>query len=164
LPQGLNNGGPKVGGRQNNGGTPNNNGSSSNNTIASGSATPLDLEGLIAGGGVFVTIDGTQYLAGINSFVSCTDINCDSDYGDISGCVSVSSYASWINEQISGYASSVSTSSKKTKLSLTGVRDYSTRTLTLNDAIVAPEPSALCLLGIAGMAFGVWVGWKREKK
>ena len=183
----INNGGPnKNGGPINNGGQNNNSGkgnnggnsnnggnnsSSSNNTITSGSATPLELEGLIAGGdsggGVFATVNGSQYLVGINSFVSYTDGSSDSDYGDISGCVSVSSYASWINGIISDSSTSTTslTSTSTTKaLSFKGVRDYSANALMLTDTAIVPEPSVFCLLGTALAAFGVWRRCRRARR
>ncbi len=67
-----------------------------------GSATPLDYEGIIAGGdsggGVFVEIGGLAYLAGINSFGMATfpDRDIDSDYGELSGATSVSPYLDWV--------------------------------------------------------------------
>jgi hypothetical protein len=65
-----------------------------------GTKTQLSLEGLAApgdsGGGVFVAVGGTEYLAGVNSFLTSLDGDIDSSYGDISGCTSVSPYLSWI--------------------------------------------------------------------
>jgi hypothetical protein len=65
-----------------------------------GNATPLSLEGLIAlgdsGGGMFVTIGGATYLAGVNSVLLAPDGTFDASYGDLSGCVGVPSYVGWI--------------------------------------------------------------------
>ena len=71
-------------------------------TTGLSTSTPLEYEGLIApgdsGGGVFVTIDGITYLAGVNSFGTASDGEIDSDYGDYSGCVSVCDFIDWLTE------------------------------------------------------------------
>lgn len=71
----------------------------------SGSSTQLALEYLIApgdsGGGLFINVDGTDYLAGVHSFYGATGLNGDTvtngDYGDIQGSTRVSSYVDWIS-------------------------------------------------------------------
>ena len=73
---------------------------------AFGSATPLNLELLIApgdsGGGVFLDVADTMQLAGINSFIAWNDEAGDSDYGDISGHTRVSAFNKWIDGVIGG--------------------------------------------------------------
>jgi len=67
-----------------------------------GSTTPLDYEGLIAGGdsggGAFVTIDGITYLAGVHSFGMAIfpDRNVNSNYGELCGSTSVPAFLDWI--------------------------------------------------------------------
>ncbi len=69
-----------------------------------GDSTPLGLEGLIcsgdSGGGVFVTINGTKYLVGVNSFGSVSDNRYYSTYGNYSGAVSVCDFKDWITTTI----------------------------------------------------------------
>ena len=70
-----------------------------------GSAIPLEHEYLIAsgdsGGGVFIEIDGTCMLAGVNSFGwGRLDGDPDSDYGDVSGHTRVTEFNSWIDSVI----------------------------------------------------------------
>lgn len=61
---------------------------------------PTALEFLIAhgdsGGGLFIN----EELAGIHSFVSTSDGNANSDYGDESGHTRISKYKGWIEENI----------------------------------------------------------------
>lgn len=72
----------------------------------SGSATPLDLEYLIApgdsGGGLFMDFGLGSVLAGVHSFIASLDGTTNADYGDISGSIKVSAYASWIMDTMSG--------------------------------------------------------------
>lgn len=67
---------------------------------AFGDPTPLALEGAVApgdsGGGVFLDIGGTTYLAGVISFIAATDGSANSDYGDLSGFGRISAVAPWI--------------------------------------------------------------------
>ncbi len=67
---------------------------------AFGVSLSLDLEGCVApgdsGGGVFLTIDSQEYLAGVISFVAGTDGNGNADYGDVSGFARVSAFTPWI--------------------------------------------------------------------
>lgn len=74
-------------------------GQAADNTL--GGASPLALEYLIApgdsGGGLFVNVDGTDYLAGVHSFIASTDGLTNSDYGDIQGSTRISSYLDWID-------------------------------------------------------------------
>ncbi|MEN6449060.1 MAG: trypsin-like serine protease [Thermoguttaceae bacterium] len=101
-----------------------------------GQSTALDLEGCVApgdsGGGVFVTLNGMTYLAGVNSLLSCDDGSLNASYGDYSVCVSVADYAGWI-------AGVVDSSSPK------GIA-----------AVATPEPSTFCLLAVGGLVVGVW--------
>ncbi|MEN6406744.1 MAG: trypsin-like serine protease [Thermoguttaceae bacterium] len=112
-----------------------------NNTLfgVGSSATPLSLEGLIAGGdsggGVFTTMNGTEYLVGVNSYCLANDRVANSDYGDISGCVSVCDYIDWIE-------------------SITGLSPTMT---------AAPESSTLGLLMAACLSLGVWRRFRRRK-
>ncbi len=153
--KGGGNPGKNTGGGNNNNNNGNNS-SSNNNTISSGNATPLALEGLIAGGdsggGDFVTIDGVNYLVGVNSFVSASDGKVDSDYGDISGVVSVSDYVDWI-EQITGISLSSTSSSSKTSSASVAKGGLLT---SATSAEAVPEPSTLCVLMMTGMALVLW--------
>ena len=69
-----------------------------------GSSTPLTLEGCVApgdsGGGVFVTIDASTYLAGVVSFVAALDGSANADYGDVSGFGRVSAFTPWITDTV----------------------------------------------------------------
>lgn len=69
-----------------------------------GLSMPLDFEGLIAkgdsGGAMFVEIDDIIYLAGVISFVGHYDGTPNSNYGDISGTISIADYASWITANV----------------------------------------------------------------
>ncbi|MGB0722516.1 MAG: S1 family peptidase [Gammaproteobacteria bacterium] len=70
-----------------------------------GSSTALTYEYLIApgdsGGGQFINIAGTEYLAGVHSFIGSFDGDTNADYGDYQGSTRVSSYLGWI-EDITG--------------------------------------------------------------
>jgi hypothetical protein len=65
-----------------------------------GSPIPLTLEGCVtpgdSGGGVFVTLAGSTYLAGVVSFGAARDGANNADYGDVSGFGRVSAFAPWI--------------------------------------------------------------------
>jgi hypothetical protein len=69
-----------------------------------GDATPLPLEGCVApgdsGGGVFITIDSQNYLAGVISFVASTGGNNNSVYGNLSGAGRVSAALPWITSTV----------------------------------------------------------------
>lgn len=69
-----------------------------------GLSSPLDLEYLIApgdsGGGLFINVAGTRYLAGVHSLIAWADAAGDSDYGDVAGSTRVSSFIGWINDKI----------------------------------------------------------------
>lgn len=71
-----------------------------------GSASPLDLEGIIApgdsGGGMFINEGGRTYLAGIISWLGARDGYTNADYGDYSGVIRVSSHLNWINSVLDG--------------------------------------------------------------
>ncbi len=70
-----------------------------------GSVSPLDLEYIIApgdsGGGMFIDIAGSIYLAGVHSFGASRDGATNFDYGDLAGSTRVSSFITWINDIIS---------------------------------------------------------------
>jgi hypothetical protein len=106
-----------------------------------GSNNPVDLEYLIApgdsGGGTFLNINGINYLAGVHSFGASYDGNTNSDYGDVSGDIRVSSFNSWIDSAISQYASTHSLS-----YAISGGTAFS----------VVPEPASLGMLAIGAMA------------
>jgi hypothetical protein len=65
-----------------------------------GDATPLPLEGCVApgdsGGGMFITVDSQNYLAGVISFVASTGGSQNSVYGNLSGVGRVSTALPWI--------------------------------------------------------------------
>lgn len=65
-----------------------------------GAALSLSLEGCVApgdsGGGVFLSVGSSEYLAGVISFVAGTDGNGNADYGDVSGFARVSTFVPWI--------------------------------------------------------------------
>ncbi|MCA9099929.1 MAG: trypsin-like serine protease [Planctomycetales bacterium] len=68
-----------------------------------GSRQPLALEYNTApgdsGGGVFIEVDGINYLAGVTSFGrAANDSFVDSDYGDQAGFTRVSSFIDWITD------------------------------------------------------------------
>ncbi|MDP2431692.1 MAG: S1 family peptidase [Pseudomonadota bacterium] len=69
-----------------------------------GLASPLNMEYLIApgdsGGGLFIDVGGTRYLAGVHSLIRWVDALGDSDYGDVAGSTRVSSFVGWINDKI----------------------------------------------------------------
>lgn len=65
-----------------------------------GSSTPLAYEFLStlgdSGGGLFINVNGIDYLAGIDSVGISVDGNTNNDYGDMSGYTRVSQFISWI--------------------------------------------------------------------
>ncbi|MCX5656233.1 MAG: trypsin-like serine protease [Planctomycetota bacterium] len=104
-----------------------------------GSATPLNLEGMIApgdsGGGLFIDFGSGPLLAGVTSFAAAWDGKVNSDYGDIGGFMRVSKLNSWIDSIINP---------KMTKALMA-----STDSLTDGSAAgVVPEPATLALLGL----------------
>jgi len=134
------------------------------------SADALDQEYLIApgdsGGGVFITEDGQEYLAGVNSFVwAMLDGDPDSDYGDVSGHTRVSQFIKWIDGVINpgsggkpggGKPDKPDKPDKPGKPRGTSSTDFS---LDLIDGVVAdpsvtgvPEPATLALLAAGGLA------------
>jgi hypothetical protein len=117
-----------------------------------GSATPLNLEGLIAsgdsGGALFIDSATGPLLAGVTSFGAAWDGKVNSDYGDIGGFMRVSKLNSWIDSIIG----------KSPMLSPTGLAiDPAGGTLS---AAAVPEPATLALLGL-GLAA---VAARRQKK
>jgi hypothetical protein len=69
-----------------------------------GDATPLPLEGCVApgdsGGGMFITVDSQNYLAGVISFVASTGGSQNSVYGNLSGAGRVSTAIPWITSVV----------------------------------------------------------------
>jgi V8-like Glu-specific endopeptidase len=112
-----------------------------------GSASPLDLEGIIApgdsGGGLFISEGGRNYLAGIVSWLGSRDGRTNADYGDYSGVIRVSSHLSWINSVLDG--NSIATDGT--------VYTGSNGSLTPMVATAAvPEPASLAILGLSAVA------------
>jgi hypothetical protein len=68
----------------------------------SSDAAPTRLEGNVApgdsGGGVFIEIDGSFHLAGINSYTSGFSPGLNSRYGSLSGAANLHYFHSWIFE------------------------------------------------------------------
>lgn len=69
-----------------------------------GDSTPLALEGCVtsgdSGGGVFVTVNGQTYLAGVISAVVAIDGNANADYGDMSAFGRVTMFTPWISSVV----------------------------------------------------------------
>jgi hypothetical protein len=105
-----------------------------------GSATPLNLEGLIApgdsGGALFIDSASGPLLAGVTSFGAAWDGKVNSDYGDIGGFMRVSSLKSWI-DSIIGKPLSLSATSASADPAGGGAATG-----------VVPEPASLALLGL----------------
>lgn len=119
-----------------------------------GSATPLNLEGLIApgdsGGGVFITTKAGTFLAGVNSFGAAWDGKVNSDYGDLCGYTRVSAFNSWIASVIGG---STSSSMSNVAMNAASFRAFNT--------VDVPEPSTVCLLVSGGLLLFVWRRFRR---
>ena len=105
-----------------------------------GSATPLNLEGLIApgdsGGALFIDSKSGPLLAGVTSFGAAWDGKVNSDYGDIGGFMRVSALNSWIDSIIG----------KKTSLSPAALTVGPVSGTFGTEAV--PEPATLALLGL----------------
>ena len=77
-----------------------------------GSSTPLPYEFLPtlgdSGGGLFINVNGIDYLAGVDSVGTTTimDGNVNSDYGDMAGFTRVSQFLSWIQSTTQSLAHS----------------------------------------------------------
>jgi hypothetical protein len=112
-----------------------------------GSAVPIGLEATISpgdsGGGMFITIGGVSYLAGVNSFDwALLDGNPNSDYGDVEGETRVSAYVGWIDAVLNGGIADNMT------ISGTFVTDLRAT------AVAVPEPASLAFLSFGLAAFG----------
>jgi hypothetical protein len=105
-----------------------------------GSATPLNLEGLIApgdsGGALFIDSKSGPLLAGVTSFGAAWDGKVNSDYGDIGGFMRVSALNSWIDSIIG----------KKISLSPAALTVGPVSGTFGTEAV--PEPATLALLGL----------------
>ena len=117
-----------------------------------GSATPLDLEYLIApgdsGGGVFVDFGTGPQLVGVNSFGMSYTGKPDSSYGNLSGHTRVSAFNTWIDGVLSGTSSTP----------ITPPPTHGNGHRRANDLSNLPEPSSFVLaaLGALGLAGAAW--------
>ncbi len=98
-----------------------------------GANTPLSLEASIApgdsGGGTFIEVAGTTYLAGVHSLGASIDGSTNSDYGDIFASTRVSRFLDWIATN-------------------TGIAPG-------GGGGALPEPQSLCLLALAGLCISI---------
>ena len=78
-----------------------------------GSSTPLPYEFLPtlgdSGGGLFINVNGIDYLAGVDSVGASVDGFTNSDYGDMAGFTRVSQFIPWI-QSVTGLSLTQSTS------------------------------------------------------
>ncbi len=99
-----------------------------------GGNTPLSLEASIApgdsGGGTFIEVDGTTYLAGVHSLGASIDGQTNSDYGDVFASTRVSRFLDWIATN-------------------TGI------TAGGGGGGALPEPQSLVLLALAGLCISI---------
>ncbi|MEM8945362.1 MAG: trypsin-like serine protease [Planctomycetota bacterium] len=97
-----------------------------------GSTTPLELEYMTAagdsGGGMFIEVDGIDYLAGVTSFGLAFDGEVDADFGDVGGYIRTSSYVDWI-ESVTGIAAGQAAVDLLGDFNLDGVVDAADYTL-----------------------------------
>jgi secreted trypsin-like serine protease len=116
-----------------------------NGASSQGSATPTNLEYMIApgdsGGGLFIDTPAGAELAGVNSFGAAFDGRFDASYGDVSGDIRISLFNSWIDQAIGSLAA------------LSG---------TDTAVIAVPEPSSWRLACFA--ALGLWIGLRRRRR
>lgn len=118
-----------------------------------GSATPLDLEYMIApgdsGGGLFININGADFLAGVTSFSwGRLDGTPDSDYGDVAGFTRVSQFTSWIDSILhpnTGGGAKGGHGRPKKGAELAALLPEPP------DVHIVPEPASLSLLGVMGL-------------
>lgn len=134
-----------------------------------GASGAVALEYLISlgdsGGGAFVDFGGGPQLAGVNSFAEIPDGIDDSDYGDVTGHVRVSTSAKWIRNILKREARSEAAAFRRgARLLAKGGPGRLGRILSpelmprapepgvLYDSPVVPEPSSLGLVLIAGVS------------
>jgi len=123
-----------------------------------GSSLPLDLEGMIApgdsGGGLFLNINGKDFLAGINSFGSAMDGLMDSDYGDVAGYVRVSAFNAWIDSLLGSDGDGGSGGGKGNRPHGVDAAGF----YAAGGMETIPEPStlAMALSGLVGLGLLVW--------
>ena len=132
-----------------------------------GSASPLDLEYLIApgdsGGGLFADFGSGPELIGVHSFGwGILDGNPDSDYGDASGDTRVSVFNSWIDGAMSGQTGGPGKGGGKNGGRFSFVLDEYEFGYFGSFSIAVPEPSALALLG-TGVAVLLAFAWRRRR-
>ena len=119
-----------------------------------GSPTPVDLEYLISlgdsGGGAFVDFGNGPLLAGVHSFAEMPDEVDDSDYGDLTGHVRVSKYASWIRKTIRREEKAEAAALRRALRDANG--GGRARELVPETVAVVPEPGSLALVALSGLA------------
>ena len=126
---------------------------------ATGGPEATDLEFLISvgdsGGGAFIDVGRGPELAGVHSFGDFFDERDDSDYGDVTGHIRVSSFNSWIDQTLRRGQNDPSR--------IRGfVRSQGVDTMAPSSAALMLEPSARMLVvpeptGVA--LVGVGAGW-----
>jgi len=131
---------------------------------AYGSASPLELEYLVApgdsGGGAFIDIGGELRLAGVTSFLAALDGNLDADYGDLGGFTRVSKFNDWIDEVMGGGSDTPDNPGKgrdkpdkpgKPASVGTVFDSYLSQDQVYTMPTALPEPATLSLLVIGGL-------------
>ena len=125
----------------------------------------VDMEFLISlgdsGGGAFISTPRGQQLAGVHSFAEIPDGSDNSDYGDITGHVRVSSHAKWIRNMLKRERKAeLMAARREARLArLTGDADGLARILSPEFAGstyapaggAVPEPASLSLLALGAL-------------